>query len=138
MPSGKKTRIDDPEQWLQRARQMIRAVHGPVADQDIMMRDFDPLMTLAVAATDPNVPLQSRGKMSRELAEFLYAKKKAVEVDGDFASDPTIEIVVWGGDGQTRRVSKAQEMRTIKGGDDAGEVIPLIEAQEVPARDDDV
>jgi hypothetical protein len=136
MARSGKVRIDDPEQFLQKARQMIREVHGPIADADIMMRDFDPLLTMAVAATDPNVPLQSKAKIGKDLAEFLYAKKKAVEVDGDFGSDPTIQVVVWGGEGQVQRVSKAEELRTLGHEESAPAELPAIEAAEMQPDDD--
>ena len=43
----------------------------------------NPIEAMVQTATDPNASLELRGRMNAELAQYVYPKRKAVEVAGD-------------------------------------------------------
>ncbi len=95
-----KTRIDDPQAWLEEVQRELADYYGPQMDGQPA---FDPLKVMAFAAADPATSIQARAKVSRDLAEFLFAKKRAVEVDGDLGNDFMVQIVYHGEDGQLKQ-----------------------------------
>jgi len=46
----------------------------------------NPIEAMVQIATDPNASLELRGRMNAELAQYVYPKRKAVEVAGDQAN----------------------------------------------------
>ncbi len=45
-------------------------------------RDWDPLVEMAVLANDPNLARPLRAGLNKELANYFYAKRKAIEHSG--------------------------------------------------------
>ena len=56
----------------------------------------NPIAAMVSIATNPKASLELQGRMNAELAQYVYSKRKAVEVTGDESSPPrhlTIQIV---------------------------------------------
>ena len=54
----------------------------------------NPIEAMVQIATDPNASLELRGRMNAELAQYVYPKRKAVEVAGDREAPLVIHRVV--------------------------------------------
>jgi hypothetical protein len=56
----------------------------------------NPIEAMVPIATDPNASLELRGRMNAELAQYVYPKRKAVEVAADKDAPPLhrVEIVM--------------------------------------------
>ena len=121
-------RVTDPEEMLAEINRQAQEVHGPA-----MTREYHPLVEMGIAAADPALPPKARADISNKLAEFFYAKKKAVEVEGDFARDPTIQIMVLGSDGAAVPASRAVTARML--GEDGGDDTAMLSA---PSDDPDI
>ena len=54
----------------------------------------NPIEGMVSIATDPKASLELRGRMYGELAQYLYPKRKAVELAGDLDATDPIRVVV--------------------------------------------
>jgi hypothetical protein len=54
----------------------------------------NPIEAMVQIATDPEACLELRGRMNAELAQYVYPKRKAVEVAGDREAPLVIHRVV--------------------------------------------
>jgi len=125
----------DVEEALAKAQKALRDVYGPMVEENPVMRDYDPFVSLVVAANDPSLPSSTAAKMHAEALQYVYPKLKATEVSGEGFSSGSIQVVLWGKDNEPHQVSAAEQKRVIEG--KVVEAIPQIEPQEVPSRDDD-
>jgi hypothetical protein len=54
----------------------------------------NPIEAMVAIATDPNASLELRGRMNAELAQYVYPKRKAVEVAGDREAPLVVHKVI--------------------------------------------
>jgi hypothetical protein len=54
----------------------------------------NPIEAMVQIATDPEASLELRGRMNAELAQYVYPKRKAVEVAGDKDAPLVVHRVV--------------------------------------------
>jgi hypothetical protein len=88
----KAPKIDDPESFLALANAVAKEKFGPERVADA----YHPVLNMAVDAQDPDLTTLQRSNLNDKVAQFLFPKKKAVEVKGDGYAVPTIQIINYG------------------------------------------
>lgn len=63
---------------LKQMQTAIEEVHGAKLE-----RSWDPLIEMAVFAASPDLSKAQKFAANREIAQYIYAKRKAVELDAD-------------------------------------------------------
>lgn len=58
------------------------------------LHKVDPLEALLILSTDPSIEINQRISILKELAQYLYPKRKSVEIEADIAlsNSPQIQI----------------------------------------------
>lgn len=108
-PSGR-ARVVDPQAIIDEINEAGRELYGP----SLSGRDYHPLVELGIAAMDPKLPASQKIAANSKLAEFLFAKKKAVEVEGDGAGGaPQLQVVVLGNHGEVQEAPPAIQQRVL-------------------------
>lgn len=92
MAKRKPPKIEDPEAFLELATAVAKEKFGPNRVPDA----YHPVLNMAVDAQDPDLTTLQRSGLNDKVAQFLFPKKKAVEVKGDGYATPTIQVINYG------------------------------------------
>lgn len=58
--------------------------------------DYNPVKAMAEIANHPGVPLEIKAHMHKEIAGYLYAKRKAIDVDARVKQDVEFRMIMPG------------------------------------------
>lgn len=75
------------EDLLEMLQKAVEDEYGPSDDP------YNPLKRMAVAAENPGLSLAVRAGLNKEVAQYVYAKKKAMEVTGMDNTGPQIYLM---------------------------------------------
>lgn len=93
MAKKKLPSIEEQESFLALATAVAKEKFGPERVPD----GYHPVLAMAVDAQDPDLTTIQRSNLNNQVAQFLFPKRKAVEVKGDGFAQPTIQIIQYGG-----------------------------------------
>jgi hypothetical protein len=85
--------LESSEEFLALATAVAKERFGP----DRVADAYHPVLAIAVAAQDPELTSLQRANLDDKVAQYLFPKKKAIEVKGDGYAQPTIQIIHYGG-----------------------------------------
>lgn len=106
---GRKRSVKDPEDILAEAEARARV---RFAGQEL--DPIDPLVGLAIESVNPELTPAQRISVKTELAPYLYAKKKSVEVTGDHNTGPQIYLLNVGSPEQVEKAVKQGQVVSIE------------------------
>lgn len=66
-------------------RDLLEQMRAAIADAypELVDKTWDPLISMAVFAANPDLSAAMKFSANREIAQYVYAKRKAVEIEAD-------------------------------------------------------
>lgn len=96
--AGKRLSGKEREDLMDEIRQLVAKVYPN------RNRPFNPLMEIALIAANPNLPASTTYKANVELAQYFFAKPKAIETEPEAERNISIQIMQFPGAGVEARI----------------------------------